>query len=157
MILRIITLWDIVFVTAESHFKLFIYYQAGWKDQEFIPDGNVTVYTMYGPVSHKVSRTVCYSDKCRLYWSGQEQCIFRVTHATAAGYEIGWHFVDLVIRSKCSFKSFCDLMTATYLRANQSSRGFMDQKTFIQWWFSWASHQDIEFRQVCRAPDNMRI
>ena len=110
---------------------------------------------MYGPVSHKVSRTVCYSDKCKLYWSGQEQCIFRVTHATAAGYEIGWHFVDLVIRSKCSFKSFCDLMTATYLRANQSSRGFMDQKTFIQWWFSWASHQDIEFRQVCQwcGPD----
>ena len=30
-----------------------------------------------------------------------------------------------------------------------SSSKFMDPKSFREWWFSWASHQAIEFRQQC--------
>ena len=40
-------------------------------------------------------------------------------------------------------------MNANYLRHDPSSRGFMSSKTFRNLFFSWASYQKIEFRQMC--------
>ena len=55
----------------------------------------------------------------------------------------------MVTKMKCTFSAFCDVMTVSYLRHNPSSKGFMSPKTFRNLFFSWASYQKIDFRQMC--------
>ena len=115
----------------------------GAGDEVFGCDGYLVNYTLLAPVKHCVYRRLCSSGKCSLLYSGADECIFRSSRLTAAGDEIGWLFVDQVTTTKCSFKSFCELMTNNYKRTCSDSKSFMDQKTFIHWWFSWTSGKHV--------------
>ena len=68
---------------------------------------------------------------------------------TCAGHEIGWHFDKMMQSSKTNFTAFTTMMNHTYDMVSDFNVKFMDPKTYRQWWFSWASHQKIDFRQVC--------
>jgi hypothetical protein len=118
-------------------------------ESELEPDGSTIIYTKYGPVLFKLKSVQCFPGCCSHKWTGEQDCIFRSSSHIAAGYEIGWDFVDHVKNSKYSFSAYCNHMTTTYKRYDLGSRNFMDCKTFINWFFSWASHQVVEFRQPC--------
>ena len=55
----------------------------------------------------------------------------------------------LVLSSKTTFSCFCDKKTRDYKMRNKFCHGFMDSKTFIKWWFSWAASLKIDFRKPC--------
>ena len=90
-----------------------------------------------------------YNPLCQLPYTGKEDCLHLLTSKTAAGDEIGWDFVDKVMKSQITFSGFCDLMTNHYRRLNVKSSPFMSVNTFLDWWFSWASKFKIDFRQPC--------
>ena len=60
--------------------------------------------------------------------------------------------MEHVVRSKCGFKSYCDIMSARYKSMGLRSK-FMSPTTFRTWFRCWASHQDREFRKVCPGGD----
>lgn len=88
---------------------------------------------------------------CIVNWNGEEDSIFRLK-SLCVGNEVGFYYTKLVVSSKVNFSSFCDSMTYNY--QVQSDDKFMDAKSFRDWWFSWASHQDIEFREQCQWCGN---
>ena len=75
--------------------------------------------------------------------------IFRSSNFICAGYEIGWEYVESVNSSKQTFSGFVSCMTGKYKRKFPATLGFMSAKSFISWWFSWASHMNIDFRENC--------
>ena len=52
--------------------------------------------------------------------------------------------------NKSSFRGFVNNYNATY-EQNQSPVQFMSLQTFIEWFFGWASHMEIDFCQVCEV------
>ena len=58
-------------------------------------------------------------------------------------------YIDKVTKTKCTFAADCSIMNVSYLRNDPSSRGFMSSKKFRNLFFSWASYQKIDFRQMC--------
>ena len=82
-------------------------------------------------------------------WNGQIEPIFRISTKVCAGYKILWEFQEMVRRIKCNFVTYCLIVTARYSDRNAESQHFMSPKTFRKLFFSWASHQLIEFREVC--------
>lgn len=78
------------------------------------------------------------------------ESIFRISSKICAGYEILWEFQDMVRRIKCNFSAYCTIITGRYKDRNPNSQPFMSPKTFRRLFFSWASHQLIEFREVCQ-------
>ena len=51
---------------------------------------------------------------------------------------------------KQTFQGFVNSYNATYER-NQSPVQFKSLQMFIEWFFGWASHMEIDFRQVCEV------
>ena len=70
------------------------------------------------------------------------------------GGEICWHFVDLITTLKCNFSAFCDTMDTKYARRGEKAGKFASPKAFKSWFFSWASHQKIDFRSPCHWCGN---
>ena len=66
------------------------------------------------------------------------------------GFELGWEFVTLVKVASITFTGFVNYITSQYRRNCPTSRPFMDHKTFIKWWFGWASSMHIDFRDPCK-------
>ena len=95
-----------------------------------------------------VSNVACTKGCCYRTWLGKDECIFRLTSSTSAGYEIGWSFTESVVTSGTSFAGFCHTMTNLYKIRNKKA-SFMNSKTFAKWWFAWASALCLEFRQTC--------
>ena len=115
-------------------------------------DRTLTVFTKRAPVQCRVLTRICTNNEgpCELKWDeGGSRCIHIVTRDTAAGDEISWAFVNLVLCSKITFSAFCKLKTQEYKEYNINLRSFMDPSVFIKWWFSWASFMKLEFRQTC--------
>ena len=83
-------------------------------------------------------------------WNGQMESIFRISTKVCAGYKILWEFQEMVRRIKCNFAGYCLIVTARYSDRNAESQPIMSPKTFRKLFFSWASHQLIEFREVCQ-------
>ena len=81
---------------------------------------------------------------------GAAEAIHFFTKQTGAGDEIGWEFVDHVMRSKITFGAYGKIMNDRYKRMNSRSAPFMSNKTFIAWWFSWITKFNIDFRKPCR-------
>lgn len=68
--------------------------QAGWFSDDF-PDGIISqfettnLYTTTCVVKCIVNIRKCLSMSCKLLWTGEYDSIFRLSHTTCAGYEIG--------------------------------------------------------------------
>ena len=66
-------------------------------------------------------------------------------------------FIEAVNNGKITFSGFTKLMNLRYQRRKLSAK-FMSTQIFIQWWFAWASHMAIDFRQQCDGSgDNPEI
>ena len=107
------------------------------------------MYTKSAAIPIKLYKIVCRTGACNVYWSGFHDSIFRLSTGICAGYEIGWEFVEAVSRTKSNFSAFCYLCNETYKRHDQNAKSFMSANTFRKWFFSWASHQEIDFRSQC--------
>lgn len=69
---------------------------------------------------------------------------------TAVAYELGWDFVSLVEGADMTFTKFCQDKTRIYKSScTSSSRSFLGENAFIEFWFQWAGCQNIDFRQKC--------
>ncbi|WAR15086.1 hypothetical protein MAR_005191 [Mya arenaria] len=74
-----------------------------------------------------------------------------MVYKTAAGDEIGWEYVSMVMSNTgCTFSGFCQVKDAIYEFRHPNAK-FMDASVFIRWWFSWASNMKIDFRQPCEV------
>jgi len=90
---------------------------AGWTDTNHVLgqtllDRTLTVFTKIAPVQCRVLTRICTNKEfpCKLKWDeGESRCIHVVTRDTAAGDEIGWAFVNLVLCSKITFSAFVNL------------------------------------------------
>ena len=98
-------------------------------------DCDTILYTKIAPFLLKLHELVCQAGFCTVKWNGQVESIFRISTKVCAGYEILWKFQEIVRRIKCNFAAY--------------RQPFMSPKTFRKLFFSWASHQLIEFREVC--------
>ena len=72
-----------------------------------------------------------------------------LSNETAAGDKIGWEYANTVLSSKTTFSSFCDKKTRDYKMRNKFCHCYMDSKTLIKWWFSWAASLKMNFRKPC--------
>ena len=52
-----------------------------------------------------------------------------------------------MLRTKCSFTSYCTELSRKYQTSNVLSGPFMSVKTFISWFFGWISAFRIDFRR----------
>lgn len=77
------------------------------------------------------------------------QRIFRLSKVTGVAYELGWDFTSLVQSSSMTFSQYCKYMDRQYLSTCSTSRTFLSDNVFLEFWFAWASCQQIEFRQAC--------
>jgi hypothetical protein len=94
-----------------------------------------------------VYKAVCMSGRCFQAYTGMEDNIHFWTKETACGDEIGWDFVDSVVRTKTSFSAYVNLKSAHYISLHECSVPFMSRSTFVSWFFSWASSFNVDFRQ----------
>ena len=64
-----------------------------------------TLYTRTGSVHMKCYNMCCDRGICEIEYSeaAKEKCLFFLTSKTCAGDEIGWDFVNNVLKSKASF------------------------------------------------------
>ncbi|XP_052258313.1 uncharacterized protein LOC127863007 isoform X8 [Dreissena polymorpha] len=112
----------------------------------------LTIYTNFAPVKCDIHIRECYnsiSKPCRILWDeGDLDCIHVLSRDTAAGDEIGWEFVSMVMNSSCTFSSYCQFKNEMYKTRHNKAR-FMDQTVFLNFWFSWASNMKIDFRIPC--------
>nr|XP_047139907.1 uncharacterized protein LOC100198017 isoform X1 [Hydra vulgaris] len=117
----------------------------------------INMYTDREVVECDVYLRKCLSNNCTAYWDGWEDSVFCLSKSTCAGYELGWEFVDFVL-CKGTFSGFVNLYVNKYKRRNTSLMPFMSTQTFIDWFFAWASHMHIDFRQKCQmCPEDQLI
>ena len=108
-----------------------------------------TLYTHTGAVHMKCYNMRCDRGICEIEYSeaAKEKCLFFRTSKTCAGDEIGWDFVNNVLKSKASFTGFCNEMTRRYQTTNILAGPFMSPNTFIKWVFAWLAAFKIDFRK----------
>ena len=108
-----------------------------------------TLYTRMGPVHLEAYDLVCNAGNCTIPYSNaaENENIFFLSKYTCAGDEIGWDFINGVMKMKTSFTAFCNELTRKYQTNNILSSPFMNPKTFITWVFAWLSAFKIDFRE----------
>nr|XP_047137215.1 uncharacterized protein LOC105847614 isoform X3 [Hydra vulgaris] len=135
---------------------------AGWVSESFSTGitefcHKINMYTDREVIEFDVFLRKCLSNNCTAYWDGWEDSVFCLSKSTCAGYELGWEFVDFVL-CKGTFSGFVSLYVNKYKRRNTSALPFMSTQTFIDWFFAWASHMHIDFRQKCQmCPEDQII
>jgi len=111
----------------------------------------LNIYTNFAPVKCDIHIRECYnsiSKPCRILWDeGDLDCLHVLSRDTAAGDEIGWEFVSMVMNSSCTFSSYCQFKNEMYKTRHNKAR-FMDQTVFFNFWFSWASNMKIDYSKV---------
>lgn len=124
---------------------------AGWNSDE-IPlgiialSGKTKLYTVTKAIEYAVFKRKCLSNECVKMWDGAKESIFRSSASTCCGYEIGWEFIDSVMNAKQTFRGYVTIMNNRYRRFG-SEDTFMSIQTFINWFFSWASAMNVDFRE----------
>ncbi|XP_053384247.1 uncharacterized protein LOC128550109 isoform X2 [Mercenaria mercenaria] len=130
------------------------YSELGLTEIEKSPKSRIlTIYTQLAPVKCEVHTRVCYNKEspCKIMWNeGELDSLHVLSRETAAGDEIGWEFVSMVMNSGCTFASFCKYKTENY-KIRHGNAKFMSPTLFIRWWFSWAANMKIEFRVPCKS------
>ncbi|XP_065683364.1 uncharacterized protein LOC136096133 [Hydra vulgaris] len=130
---------------------------AGWTNNtypegRFFPNGTSSLYTGRGVILLQVFLLRCVNLSCVRFWDGAEHCVYRLS-STCAGYDIGWDFVDSVQTSGQTFSGFVTNTSNRYKRMNNAV-SFMSNSVFIDWFFGWASHMGIDFREQCTMCGN---
>ena len=67
---------------------------------------------------------------------------------TCAGDEIGWDFVQSVLRFKTSFSGYCAEMTRRYITAMDNATHFMSPNTFINCFFCLVGKHENRFQKT---------
>nr|XP_047124683.1 uncharacterized protein LOC124807139 isoform X2 [Hydra vulgaris] len=135
---------------------------AGWVSESVLSGytefyHKINMYTDWEVIECDIFLRKCLSNTCTSYWDGCEDSVFCLSKSTCAGYELGWEFVDFVL-SKGTFSGFVSLYSNKYKRRSTSLLPFMSTQTFIDWFFAWASHMHIDFREKCHmCPENQQI
>jgi hypothetical protein len=78
--------------------------------------------------------------------TGEEEGLHILSPFTAAGDEMGYEFIEMVMNSQSSISSFCTMKAASYYG---SKVRFMSRQTFTEWIFSWLVNFRVDFREVC--------
>ena len=115
---------------------------AGYSDEvEPIHLGTATLYTRVGGIPCKYYKLMCKNGKCEINFHQLAESIglFFSTGMTCAGDEIGWDFVQSVLKFKTSFIGYCTEMTRRYITAMDNAPHFMSPNTFINWFFCMVS------------------
>ena len=123
---------------------------AGYSDEvEPIHLGTATLYTRVGAIPCKYYKLMCKNGKCEINFHQLAESIglFFSTGMTCAGDEIGWDFVQSVLKFKTSFSGYCAEMTRRYITAMDNAPHFMSPNTFINWFFAWLASMKIDFKQ----------
>jgi len=55
-----------------------------------------TLYTDLRVYDVSVYDRLCLSKSCKFKWNGEKENIYRSSSKTAAGYEMGWEYVEAV-------------------------------------------------------------
>lgn len=87
-------------------------------------------------------------ESCRIPYSGAQDGIHILSRATAAGDELGWNYVNLVLNCQASLSSYRLGILKKY-EACGSKVPFMSRTTLTDWIFSWLVNFKIDFRQQC--------
>ena len=82
---------------------------------------------------------------CSIHYTGSEDGLHLLSKVTAAGDEIGWEFINTVMKSQFSISAFCDMKDSLYY----GKARFMSRQTFTDWIFTWLVNFNVDFRQVC--------
>jgi len=128
---------------------------AGWVSEEF-PNGRLTfsektnLYLAAGVKYCNVYVLSCLANICKLYWTGEDDSIFRISKVTCAGYELGWQFVAFIMNGKNTFRGFVTYHNEIYSLSDPHGESFMSVRLFIDWFFAWSSRMNFEFRQTCK-------
>ena len=87
----------------------------GYCEDELV--GVATLYTRIGAIQCNYYNIVCSNGTCKIKFqeAAAEKGIFFSTKVTAAGDEIGWDFVSMVMKTKTSFTAFCTEMSMEVL------------------------------------------
>ncbi len=64
----------------------------------------------------QVCSTPCSSGKCFGEWTGEDECVHRLSNGIAAAYELGWEYAVLVEKSSFKFGVFVNYMHSQYTR-----------------------------------------
>ena len=123
---------------------------AGYTDEiEPIHLGTATLYTRVGAIPCKYYKLPCKDGNCKLTFHSLAETIgvFFSTGMTCAGDEIGWDFVNSVLKFKTSFSGYCTEMTRKYITSMDNAPHFMSPNTFINWFFAWLASMKIDFRK----------
>ena len=111
--------------------------------------GVATLYTRIGAIQCNYYNIVCSNGICKIEFheAVAEKGIFFSTKVTAAGDEIGWDFISMVMKTKTSFTAFCTEMSRKYSINSINAPSFMSPNTFVKWFFGWLVHTKIDFRK----------
>ena len=106
------------------------------------------LFTRNGVVACEFFNIQCPNGTCKLSYEecSEDKGIFLYTKFTALGDEMGWDFVNMVLRARMSFTGFCNEMTRRYTSTNICSRNFISPNVFISWFFGWLAAFKIDFR-----------
>jgi len=116
-------------------------------NHKYVYEASVYLYSKNCCLPVHAYKLVCQTGSCVLFWTGEREAVFRSSTSISAGYELGWDFVELVESMKGNFASFCSFMNLSYARHCPDK--FMSPQSFRKWFFQWASHQLIDFREQC--------
>ena len=108
-----------------------------------------TLYTCTGAVHMKCYNMYCERGICEKEVSeaAKKKCLFFLSTKTCAGDEIGWDFVNNVLKSNSSFTGYCNEMTHRYQTTNILAGPFMSPNTFIKWFFHMAGCLQDRFQK----------
>ena len=104
------------------------------------------LYTCTGAVHMKCYNMHCDRGICEIEFSeaAKEKCLFFLSTKTYSGDEIGWDFVNNVLKSKASFTGYCNEITCRYQTTNTLAGPFMSPNIFIKWSFAWLAAFKID-------------
>ena len=75
-------------------------------------EGSGILFTQMGAIETHYYNVSCEANQCTLQsiQEAEKKNIFLYTKSTACGDEIGWNFIQSVMKTKISFTGFCDEM-----------------------------------------------
>ena len=88
------------------------------------------------------------SPGCAIRYCGKQDGIHVLSSSTAAGDEIGWNYVNMVMNSQTTISCYHTITQKKYQSCG-STISFMGRTTLTDWLFSWMSSFNIDFREQC--------
>jgi hypothetical protein len=96
----------------------------------------------------KIRALSCINQKCIRTVDGVEFALFRSTHCTTMGYEVGTAFSLMQIEKGMTFSGFCEIMNGIYASAGLKIK-FMNETMFREAYFGWLCLQEQNFASQC--------